>query len=210
MGIPETLSGIRQEKRALPQQQHAKEPGHFGADPEEIRRKIERAQKNRKGIRKLLSHPFDVLTGRPVNIFIVSVPVALFVFFWNVFPALQAQGVRVLYNSTLVDNYLVLAVLISIIPVAILDFYENRRMNNLEVSLPNFFRDIAGMNDSGMTLPSAVHLVAGSEYGALTPHVKKLDNEMSWGVGFVEGMYSFGSPGDPACRAERRSDRKSQ
>ena len=65
-------------------------------------------------------------------------------------------------------------------------------MSNLEDALPNFFRDLAGMNDSGMTLPSAVHLVAGAEYGALTPHIRKLDNEMSWGVGFVEGMYRFG------------------
>ena len=48
------------------------------------------------------------------------------------------------------------------------------------------------MNDSGMTLPNAVHLVAGAEYGTLTPHIRKLDNEMSWGVGFVEGMNRFG------------------
>ena len=49
---------------------------------------------------------------------------------------------------------------------------------------PNFFRDLAGMNDSGMTLPNAVHLVAAAEYGTLTPHIRRLDNEMSWGVGF--------------------------
>ncbi len=48
------------------------------------------------------------------------------------------------------------------------------------------------MNDSGMTLPNAVHLVASAEYGALTPHIKKLDNEMSWGVGFVDAIYRFG------------------
>ncbi len=204
MGITETLSGLRHEKGVLPKQ-HSKGSGHSGEDPEEIKRKIERAHKNRKGIRKVLTHPFEVLTGRPVNIFIVSIPVALIVFFWNFFPALQKQGIRVLFNSTLVDNSLVLAILIAIIPVAILDFYEDRRMHNLEESLPNFFRDVAGMNDSGMTLPTAVHLVAGSEYGALTPHIKKLDNEMSWGAGFVEGMYSFGKAlGTPL--AERSVD----
>jgi archaeal flagellar protein FlaJ len=48
------------------------------------------------------------------------------------------------------------------------------------------------MNDSGMTLPHAVHLVAGAEYGTLTPHIRKLDNEMSWGVGFVDALYRFG------------------
>ena len=43
-----------------------------------------------------------------------------------------------------------------------------------------------------MTLPTAVHLVAAAEYGTLTPHIRKLDNEMSWGVGFVDALYRFG------------------
>jgi flagellar protein FlaJ len=48
------------------------------------------------------------------------------------------------------------------------------------------------MNDSGMTLPNAVHLVAGAEYSTLTPHIRKLDTDMSWGSGFVEAMDRFG------------------
>jgi flagellar protein FlaJ len=48
------------------------------------------------------------------------------------------------------------------------------------------------MNASGLTLPHAVHLVAGAEYGTLTPHIRRLDNEMSWGVGFGEAIYRFG------------------
>ena len=83
--------------------------------------------------------------------------------------------------------------LICIVPLAILDFKEQWRIGNLETALPNFFRDLAGMNDSGMTLPNAVHIVATAEYGTLTPHIRKLDNEMSWGVGFVEALYRFGS-----------------
>ena len=104
----------------------------------------------------------------------------------------KTYGINVLFTSTVIDDFAVLAVLISIIPLAVLDLREQSRIKNLEDALPNFFRDLAGMNDSGMTLPNAVHLVAGAEYGALTPHIRKLDNEMSWGVGFVEGMYRFG------------------
>lgn len=66
------------------------------------------------------------------------------------------------------------------------------RMRNLNISLPNFFRDLAGMNESGMTLPNAIHVVAEGEYAALTPHVKKLDAEMSWNIPFVDAIYQFG------------------
>jgi flagellar protein FlaJ len=67
-----------------------------------------------------------------------------------------------------------------------------RRKRSLEEALPNFFRDLAGMNDSGMTLPNAVHLVSSSEYGALSPHIKRLDNDMSWNLPFVDAIYRFG------------------
>jgi flagellar protein FlaJ len=102
-------------------------------------------------------------------------------------------GVSILFDSTVVDDFAVFAVLLTTVPLALLDFKEERRVRLLEEALPNFFRDLAGMNDSGMTLPNAVHLVASSEYGTLTPHVRNLDNEMSWGVGFVEALYHFGA-----------------
>ncbi|WP_245619258.1 type II secretion system F family protein [Methanogenium cariaci] len=48
------------------------------------------------------------------------------------------------------------------------------------------------MNESGMTLPNAIHVVADGEYGSLTPYIKKLDAEMSWNVPFVDAIYQFG------------------
>jgi len=47
------------------------------------------------------------------------------------------------------------------------------------------------MNDSGMTLPNAVHLVAQSDYSTLTPYVRKLDNEMSWNTTFIDAIQRF-------------------
>ncbi|MFZ1896711.1 type II secretion system F family protein [Methanoregula sp.] len=158
----------------------------------DITGRLEAERKNREGIARFFKHPLRVLTEQPVNILIVCLPLSLIVFIGGFISMVKTYGIAVLFNSTVIDDFAILAILISIIPVAILDFREQRRMSNLEDALPNFFRDLAGMNDSGMTLPSAVHLVAGAEYGALTPHIRKLDNEMSWGVGFVEGMYRFG------------------
>jgi flagellar protein FlaJ len=104
----------------------------------------------------------------------------------------RSYGIQVLFSSTVVDDLAVFAVLISIVPVAILELQENRRVRHLENALPNFFRDLAGMNASGLTRPHAVHLVAGAEYGPLTPHIRRLDNAISWGVGFGEAIYRFG------------------
>jgi flagellar protein FlaJ len=154
--------------------------------------RLEKERQSRAGLGKFIKHPIQVLTEKPENILIVCIPVSLLVFVGGFIFMVQNYGLNVLFTATSVDDFLMFAVLIAIVPVAILDLKEQMRVKNLENALPNFFRDLAGMNDSGMTLPNAVHLVAAAEYGTLTPHIRKLDNEMSWGVGFVEALYRFG------------------
>ena len=154
--------------------------------------RLDKERQSRAGLGKFLKHPLQVLTERPENVLIVCIPVSLLVFIGGFIFMVQNYGMKVLFTATSVDDFLMFAVLIAIVPVALLDLKEQIRVKNLENALPNFFRDLAGMNDSGMTLPNAVHLVAAAEYGTLTPHIRKLDNEMSWGVGFVEALYRFG------------------
>ena len=159
----------------------------------EITKKLEVERRSREGIGRFFKHPVRVLTERPLNILIVCVPLALIVFIGGFISMVKSYGIQVLFNSTVIDDFLVFATLIAVVPLALLDLKEDLRVKNLEEALPNFFRDVAGMNDSGMTLPNAIHLVANAEYGTLTPHIKKLDNEMSWGVGFVEALTHFGA-----------------
>jgi flagellar protein FlaJ len=192
MAIKESFTGILKRTTAQPKPMTRAELDTVEDEFNEITTKIENERKSREGLGRFFKHPFRVLTEQPLNILIVCIPISLIVFIGGFISMVRTYGIQVLFNSTVIDDFAVLAVLISIVPLAVLDFREQRRVKNLEESLPNFFRDLAGMNDSGMTLPNAVHLVAGAEYGTLTPHIRKLDNEMSWGVGFVEAMYRFG------------------
>jgi len=178
--------------------EHAKEqvkPSELSsteAEFAEITTKLEQERQTREGFGRFMKHPFQVLTERPENILIVCIPLGLLFFIGGFIYLVRSYGISVLFKTTTIDDFAVFAVLICIVPLAALDLREQMRVKNLENALPNFFRDLAGMNDSGMTLPNAVHLVATAEYGTLTPHIRKLDNEMSWGVGFVEALYRFG------------------
>ncbi len=154
--------------------------------------RLEYERAHHEGFGKFVSHPLRVLTERSENILIVSVPLAILFFLIGTGVAISEQGMSVFMTTTLVDDIGVFAILIAIVPLAILDFREGQRVRHLEEALPNFFRDLAGMNDSGMTLPNAVHLVAAGEYSTLTPHIRKMDNEMSWNIPFVEAIYRFG------------------
>jgi flagellar protein FlaJ len=178
--------------------EHAKEPvktselSTMEAEFAEITTRLDQERQTRSGLGRVMKHPIQVLTERPENILIVSIPLGLLFFMGGFIYMVWAHGLSILFATTVIDDFAVFAVLIAIVPLAVLDLREQLRVMSLENALPNFFRDLAGMNDSGMTLPNAVHLVASAEYGTLTPHIRKLDNEMSWGVGFVEALYHFG------------------
>jgi flagellar protein FlaJ len=192
MGIKDHLKNMVNRGNESPSPLKSSELSSVEAEVGEITKNLERERQTREGIGKFLKHPVDVLTEEPVNIFIVSIPLALILLIGGFITMVASYGIQVLFTSTVIDDFVVFAVLIAIVPVAILDFKEQWRVKNLENALPNFFRDLAGMNDSGMTLPNAVHLVAGAEYSTLTPHIRKLDTDMSWGSGFVDAMYRFG------------------
>jgi len=192
MGFKDITNNLFNRGEHSPDQAKSSDLSSMEAEFNEITSKLEQERQSREGIGRFMKHPLKVLTERPENILIVCIPLGLLFFVGGFIYLVRTYGMTVLFKSTSVDDFAVFAVLICIVPVAILDLKEQLRVVNLENALPNFFRDLAGMNDSGMTLPTAVHLVAAAEYGTLTPHIKKLDNEMSWGVNFVEALYRFG------------------
>jgi flagellar protein FlaJ len=163
----------------------------FEKEQQEIEKKLEHYHATQTGIGRLMRHPLKIILEKPINILIICVPVALFVFIFGTALMIRDYGISVLFNSTVVDDVIVFSILIVILPVAILDFRETQRVRHLEEALPNFFRDLAGMNDSGMTLPNAIHLVSQSEYSTLTPYIRRMDNEMSWNTTFIDAINRF-------------------
>jgi archaeal flagellar protein FlaJ len=161
-------------------------------DQEDIYHKIDAAHRSRSGFGRIIKHPLRTLTEKPLNILVVTAPLAIIIFLVGVISFFVTYGPSVLFKTTLIDDLVVISVVIICAPIAVLDFRESHRSSSIERALPNFFRDLAGMNDSGMTLTNAVHLISQSEYGALTPHIKKLDDEISWNIPFIEAIYKFG------------------
>jgi archaeal flagellar protein FlaJ len=163
----------------------------FEEESTAITSRIEKHKATEHGIGRLLKHPVRVITENPLKTLYITVPVALAFFILGTAYLIRDYGLEALFTSTGIDNLAVFAILIVSLPLAILDFRESWRRRHIEEALPNFYRDLAGMNDSGMTLPNAVHLVAQSDYSTLTPYVRKLDNEMSWNTTFIDAIQRF-------------------
>ncbi|MDD1663158.1 MAG: type II secretion system F family protein, partial [Methanomicrobiales archaeon] len=154
--------------------------------------KIAYQKKVQEGFGKFLKHPMAFIRENPTNVLYISAPIAIIIFVAGLIFIVSNYGIISLFEDTIIDDVIVWAALIAVIPLAAIQYSETKRVYSLEESLPNFFRDVAGMNDSGMTLPNAINNVAQGEYGALTVYIRRLNAEMSWSVPFVEALIRFG------------------
>ena len=73
-------------------------------------------------------------------------------------------------------------------------FYWDRvkeRTNRMEEKFPDFLRDLAEYWKGGLSMTVAVQTLATSEYGALNNEVKKMSDQLSWGVAFGDVIEMF-------------------
>jgi len=164
----------------------------FEKSQADITDRIAAQRKVQEGFGRFLKHPGEFIRQHPVNVLYISAPIAILVFLAGLIFIVSNYGIISILHDTMIDDVVVWTVLIAVVPLALLQYIETKRVYSLEESLPNFFRDVAGMNDSGMTLPNAINNVAAGEYGSLTAYIRRLNAEMSWSVPFVEALQRFG------------------
>lgn len=69
--------------------------------------------------------------------------------------------------------------------------HQQSRIRQLEERFPDFLRDLAASRKAGLTLTSAVKVAARGEYGALTPDIQKMADQLAWNVPFSEALDEF-------------------
>src|SRR5438046_5751506 len=68
---------------------------------------------------------------------------------------------------------------------------KQRGIKQIERRLPDFPRDVAEAGRFGMTLADAIVVSGGGRYGKLTPEIKKMAAQITWGVPATEALHLF-------------------
>lgn len=84
--------------------------------------------------------------------------------------------------------YAVYAVLLLIMPYSLYKYTLQSKMSGMEEQFPILLKDLADNLRAGLTLPQSIKTCANGEYKALTPEIRRMSNEMSWGVTFEDAM----------------------
>src|SRR5437763_5600018 len=84
--------------------------------------------------------------------------------------------------------WLVFAIMGFIGPYGFFLAKKQREIKQVERRLPDFLRDVAEAGRFGMTLADAIVVSGGGRYGKLTPEIKKMAAQITWGVPATEAL----------------------
>jgi flagellar protein FlaJ len=90
------------------------------------------------------------------------------------------------------DDFVFFALIATITPIALLNYLDYRWRKAVDEHLPDLFRSVVQGQETGMTLPTALEEAAKRDYGPLTPELKKMTIQISWGASFEEALMAFG------------------
>ena len=129
---------------------------------------------NDKKIREYIKYLFLALS-------IIGFLVALFLIFSQI-SILDAQTVNL---------YLVIPAVVFLVPYLSLSLYEVKSVASKMEVVPRFLRDVVDSVESGTDLVSSIRNSVKNQYGVLNEDIKKLSNQLSWGVDFEQALLNF-------------------
>lgn len=98
----------------------------------------------------------------------------------------------VLYLLTFTIDWLVILILAATGPYGFYEFARVKHLRKMEEKLPDFLRDLAEYWKGGLSMTDAIDTLSKGEYGELTPEVRKMSVQLSWGVAFSDVLRMFG------------------
>lgn len=85
-------------------------------------------------------------------------------------------------NIAIMGNLLLLAFIIGSVPYGLFAYVGYKKIGSMEDQLPTFLLDLAEAQKIGMTLPEALKQVSDTDYGKLSEEIKKMNDQLSWGI----------------------------
>lgn len=136
-----------------------------------------------------LRHPFDSFISNVNYTLYVTIPVALLYLTIIVLNVPHYADPELFID--VVDDHIVIALLIVLIPYAI--FYEiwARKANGIQALVPDFLDRMAGINRVGLSVAQAIGILVKTNLGLLSYEIRRIKRDMDWGVNFTEALMRF-------------------
>jgi len=94
-------------------------------------------------------------------------------------------------NLGVVGNGIILAIFLIAFPLVIFSYQRFRTLKEMEEKFPIFLRDVVESIRSGMPFHLAIVASGKIEYGRLSQEVKRMTNQLTWGIPLIKVLDQF-------------------
>lgn len=98
----------------------------------------------------------------------------------------------IFWGTQTFDEFVFFAFIAAVFPLAVLNYIDYKWRKAIDGHLPDLFRSIVQAQETGMTLSQALEEASKRNYGQLTPELRKMTTQISWGMTFEEALLNFG------------------
>jgi flagellar protein FlaJ len=118
-----------------------------------------------------------------VLILLPSLTLALILFFinWLIFKEIS----NIFFTINLICGFII------VLPIVIVKYTAYKKKKEIEEMFPVFLRDFVEAVRGGLVIPQAFKSVSKNDYKSLTPHVKKISEQLDWGISVDKVLTKF-------------------
>lgn len=139
-------------------------------------------------LKKWLANPLKAFIEKPELSFYFSIPVAVVVV---ILAFLEMESGDIDAMITSVDDKLMIALLIVMIPYAVFFTMWNSKIRGMESLIPDFLDRMAGINEVGLTLTQSITIMARANLGILAYEIRHIQRDIMWGANFSDALIRF-------------------
>ena len=136
-----------------------------------------------------IRHPLDSFITDVNHTLYITVPVAV-LYLISVLMRVPRYRDMEIYIGV-VDDHIVIALLIVLIPYAIFYHLWSRKVLGVQSLLPDFLERMAGINQVGLTIAQAISIMVNTNLGLLSYEIRRIKRDMDWGANFAEALMRF-------------------
>ena len=145
-----------------------------------------------KNLLKEKTYNFQAVYGSNITL---NILLALSVCLTLVFIILGLIGLLGIFSTESIGltgfDYMVFGILTAIGPIGFYNYIKSKKKKEVEDHLPDFLREISSATSSGMTVFDAIHAASQGEHGHLTPEIRRMSSQLSWGISVQEALNNF-------------------
>lgn len=129
-----------------------------------------------------------ILTGQLTRLIII-LSTSIIVTIFMILAILSLLGILQIFFSWV--DFIIFGLLSGTGIYGFYEYFRLKRIYQIDSIFPDFVRDLAESRRAGMTFTKAILFASKGNYGILTPEIKKISQQVSWGSSVTDALIGF-------------------